>query len=275
MTHTHLTQQTRLLLSDSRRGSAPSPAFLTLAKGNASHPAAGARNPAGSPGSSLSLLLASPGHQMQGSPPKPRVSGLRAQPRSPRPTLHLTVRAHSWDLTALHTATPAAVPPGTRLPRLAQTSRCLHPGAYVSLPLTLQSHTTGLHTKQGSLSPTPGSSRHPDPPPLGHDSVLAPQLPRGRPPTPPAFPETQFGPPDVCCDPRRRLSQLRSRRRNCLQLPALRVPEAGGHLPPASRAPAQPPTRSKPSLGATPVTDARQTVTAPRKSRVRGRRQGG
>lgn len=97
MTHTHLTQQTRLLLSDSRRGSAPSPAFLTLVKGNASHPAAGARNPAGSPGSSLSLLLASPGHQMQGSPPKPRVSGLRAQPRSPGPTLHLTVRAHSWE----------------------------------------------------------------------------------------------------------------------------------------------------------------------------------
>lgn len=196
-------------------------------------------------------------------------------PAAPGPPCTSPSGRTAGNLTALHTATPAAVPPGTRLPRLAQTSRCLHPGAYVSLPLTLQSHTTGLHTKQGSLSPTPGSSRHPDPPPLGHDSVLAPQLPRGRPPTPPAFPETQFGPPDVCCDPRRRLSQLRSRRRNCLQLPVLRVPEAGAHLPPASRAPAQPPTRSKPSLGATPVTDARQTVTAPRKSRVRGRRQGG
>lgn len=137
-------------------------------------------------------------------------------------------------------------------------------------------HTQQVCTQSRAPSPRrPAPRVTPTPPPLGHDSVLAPQLPRGRPPTPPAFPETQFGPPDVCCDPRRRLSQLRSRRRNCLQLPALRVPEAGAHLPPASRAPAQPPTRSKPSLGATPVTDARQTVTAPRKSRVRGRRQGG
>lgn len=87
MTHTHLTQQTRLLLSDSRRGSAPSPAFLTLVKGNASHPAAGARNPAGSPGSSLSLLLASPGHQMQGSQSS-ETPRLRSPSPAPQPPAH-------------------------------------------------------------------------------------------------------------------------------------------------------------------------------------------
>lgn len=277
MTHTHLTQQTRLLLSDSRRGSAPSPAFLTLVKGNASHPAAGARNPAGSPGSSLSLLLASPGHQMQGSQSS-ETPRLRSPSPAPQPPAHPAPHRQGAQLgphrfahshtgrspTGDKTPSPGAdlpVPPPRGL-RLAS--------PHAPITHNRSAHKAGLPLPDARLLASPRP-----PPPLGHDSVLAPQLPRGRPPTPPAFPETQFGPPDVCCDPRRRLSQLRSRRRNCLRLPVLRVPEAGAHLPPASRAPAQPPTRSKPSLGATPVTDARQTVTAPRKSRVRGRRQGG
>lgn len=38
------------------------------------------------------------------------------------------------------------------------------PGPTSHFPLTLQSHTTGLQTNRGSLSLTPGSTRHPDPP---------------------------------------------------------------------------------------------------------------